>query len=514
MHFDEVTINRGYTAEYNTPDSGGWGTFRLAIVPNLVNEPVYLDLKTFDCDELPDPGNGLRRVSDCFIYDILREDQATKEPLILNRPFILSMKISEPSNYYRKRIYYWNAITEAWVPLPSSADYDNNYIRSFTHLPFSRVAVFEDSSTTPGYGVEGVASWYRDTRYPYGAASNDYPLGTRLRVRNVDNGKTVDVEITSTGPFFPFSYRRVLDLTLNAFSDIAESWKGVARVQTWPLDSSGSVLGAETYAPVKLHPPTQPDVIEPQPSAAAAIAINEHTEEILYSKNYDTVLPIASITKLMTAHVFFQTGTPFNTIVTYHAEDNAIGSKLYITPGERVTAEQLLYTMLTGSANNAANALVRSTGLSTEAFVARMNQQADAWGLTHTTFTDVSGLDPGNVSTVYDIARMAKYVMDDIRVLRGTTQPVYNFQKPDGGGHTIKTSAKGITNGILDGSLIITGTKTGYLDEAGYCFVMKARQDRDTLNHVITVILNAGTSDPNLRYRETNELMRYGLNKL
>ncbi|MBU0598095.1 serine hydrolase [Patescibacteria group bacterium] len=508
LHFTDEALRRGYTAEFEINPGQAWGNFRLAVVPDLVNEPVDLEIKKFNCLEIAVP-NDLNQVSDCYIYDILREDQANKEPLHLSRPLIISIKLNDIANYFSKKIYYWNKISSEWIALPSTVDYDNGYVRAITHLPFSRLTVLEDTAGMRSREVEGVASWYQDSRHTYAAASNDYPMGTKLKVTNIDNGQTVMVEVKSTGPFHPFSDRRVLDLTLPAFEAIQEKWKGVVRIQIRPPFGAGVILGIETT-----QPSVAPGIPEPSIQSHAVIAINEETEEIIFSKNYDTALPIASLTKLMTAAVFLDTNTPFDKVVTYQVGDNAVGSKLYVNPGETMTVKDLWYTMLVGSGNNAAKALARSTGLSNDEFVNRMNEKAEVWGLSNTKFYDVTGLDPRNVATVYEVALMSKKVLKDFRVLQGTTSPAYSFKTLEGKPHTIENSAKGVSRGIINSDWILTGMKTGYLDEAGYCFMLKARNNRDSLNHVITVILNAGTSDPNLRYRETNELINYAITKI
>ncbi|XOU94995.1 MAG: RlpA-like double-psi beta-barrel domain-containing protein [Candidatus Kerfeldbacteria bacterium] len=518
VRLDSNTIIKGYTINYNQTTHPEWGDLRVGVLPNLVNEEVTFEVKPFD-DNLPNPP-GTTRVSDYYIYDILRTDPSNSDPLILNKPFVLALKFDGIKNYYRKRIYYWNSISESWVALPSSADYDNQYVRAYTHLPFSRIAVFEDTADVNSYSLEGKASFLSWPSHRDGVASNDYPMGTKLRVRNVNNGKTVDVTVYSTGPFVDFSQRRIIDLSKTAFAQIEDTWKGLVRVQVWPIGDGIKVLGVETYsfdehddsthvAPV---PQVESGVPEPHPQSTAAIAIDEKTNKILYSKNYDTVLPIASLTKLMTASVFLDTGTSFDKVVTYLAEDDAVGSRLRINNGETLTVKDLFYTTLVGSANNAANALARSTGLSTEEFVQKMNDKAQAWGLTHTKFAGVSGLNTNNVSTVYEIALMAKYILNDFRMLQGTTTTVYSFRTINTDeAHTIKSSAKGVTNGTIDSSLFITGMKTGYLDEAGYCFMLKASRGSGEGN-VISVIL--GANDSNMRYNETNDLINYGLSNI
>lgn len=494
LNFTDEAIRSGYTAEFNVQEGAQWGDFRLAIMPDLVNERIDLEMKQFDGIGLPTP-EGMRLVSDYYIYDILREDQENKDPLELNKPFIVSLKF-DSDTYFRKKVFFWIKPLQQWREMPSSVDYENRYVRGYSHLPFSRIAVFEDPTE-----LEGRASWFRSSRVTYGAASNNYPMGTMLRVRNVDNNKTVDVEVMSTGPF---ADGRVVDLTLPAFQQIEERWKGLARVQVWPLEKEVQVLGIDT---IGVEPTLS--VSEPHPGSTAVIAINEQTEEIIYSKNYDTVLPIASITKLMTAAIFLDTNTPMDTVVMYEAGDNAVGSKLYVNPGETMTVKDVYYTMLVGSANNAANMLARSTGLTREEFIQRMNDKAAVWGLDHTHFVDVSGLDPQNVSTVYEVAKMAKRILSDFRVLQGTTTWAYSFTTINTGqSHTIKNTAK-----EFQGSeLYITGMKTGYLDEAGYCFIMKARSDQDSSDHIISVVLGAGSKTQ--RNSETNDLINYALTKL
>ncbi|MFA6098364.1 MAG: RlpA-like double-psi beta-barrel domain-containing protein [Patescibacteria group bacterium] len=239
LHFSDEAIQHGYTAEYNRADINSWGEFRLAIMPGLVNEPINLNLKEFDGSYLPTP-EGLKLVSEYYIYDILREDQANKAPLSLNKPLVMAIKFHS-DNYFRKKVYYWAKPLNKWVPLPSSADYVHGYVRAGSHLPFSPVAVFEDPSE-----LEGVASWYNSSKYAFGAATNNYAIGTKLRVRNVDNNKTVDVEVVSTGPF---GAGRVIDLTNRAFQQIEDKWRGLARVQVWPLEESVKVLGVDTSTP-------------------------------------------------------------------------------------------------------------------------------------------------------------------------------------------------------------------------------------------------------------------------
>lgn len=477
VRLNTEAVQRGYTVE------NADATIRLGIAPNLVSEPVTVVLKQFDGTDLPTPAN-LRLVSGYYIYDILRDNQQKANPLILTKPFVVAVRFDSP-NFFRKKIYYWANEQRGWVILPSTVDYAGHYVRAYTHLPFSRIAVFEDPSE-----LEGVASWFRSSKATYGAATNNYPIGSRLRVRNVDDNKTVDVEVISTGPF---GAGRVIDLTLPAFKMLEESWRGLVRVQVVPLNQDVKVLGVDVDKP----PPISVKVAAP-----AAIVINEKTGAVLYEKNSQAVRPLASLTKLMTAVVFLETNTPFDQVVTYQASDNAIGSTLQVKPGETLRAKDLYYSGLVGSANNAINALVRSTGLTRAEFVSRMNAKAASWGLSHTKFTDPTGLDPTNVTTAAEYARLAAMALRDFRILQGTTTPVYSFKTINTGQpHVIKNKNK-----MIGTSWYITGMKTGYLDEAGYCLVVKARENKASSPDVITVLLGNATDAG--RYVDTEKLLR------
>ncbi|MFA5052410.1 MAG: RlpA-like double-psi beta-barrel domain-containing protein, partial [Patescibacteria group bacterium] len=338
---------------------------------------------------------------------------------------------------------------------------------------------------------------YASTKYKYGAATNNYPMGTKLRVRNVDTNAVVDVEVVSTGPF---GEGRVIDLTKTAFQAIARTTAGLARVQVTPLSPDAKVLGVDTSAPPAPAKPKAPVI-----SSKAAIAVNVATGDVLYEKNSSQVLPVASLTKIVSAMVFLDTNTPWDTVVAYEAGDNAIGSKLYVSPGETMTVKDLYYAGLVGSANNAVNALARSTGLTRAEFVQRMNDKAAVLGLKDTHFTDPTGLDPTNVSSVADYAKIAVAALKDFRILQGTTMPVYSFTTINiGQAHTIKNQNK-----MIGSSWYITGMKTGYLDEALYCLMVKARASRESSPDVVTIVLGSATDSQ--RYAETNALIAYAL---
>lgn len=128
---------------------------------------------------------------------------------------------------YRVRVYYWRKAKKEWKALPTEMNRTSHTVSANVPFSSSIVAVFADE--TPSY--EGTVSWYRHKRYPYGSATNLYPTGTKLTVTNLENGKSVDVTVTST--WTNTDDRRVLDLVSTAFQKIANLRTGLitARIE-------------------------------------------------------------------------------------------------------------------------------------------------------------------------------------------------------------------------------------------------------------------------------------------
>lgn len=237
-------------------------------------------------------------------------------------------------------------------------------------------------------------------------------------------------------------------------------------------------------------------------TATAAIAIDNTTGAVLYEKNSQQVRSIASLTKLMTGQVLVSQGIDQNKIVSYKANYEKEGAKLYVDPGETMSMKDLLFSMTVGSANNAAYALVGESGYSIEKFAQLMNNQAKKIGLEHTYFVEPSGLNASNVSTAADYAKLMQHVLTTQQMLELTTTRNYNFStRNTGEEHHIATTNRLIRNGS---NLHITGSKTGFTYEAGYCLAMKAREGD---HEVITVVLGAPNSTA--QFGESERLMNW-----
>jgi D-alanyl-D-alanine carboxypeptidase len=236
--------------------------------------------------------------------------------------------------------------------------------------------------------------------------------------------------------------------------------------------------------------------------AASAIVIDEDTGKILFEKNANEQRSLASLTKMMTALIFLESETSMDNVIAYNSANDREGARLYVENGETMTVKDVFYTMLVGSANNCALTLADSTGLSREDFVNRMNQKAFDLDLTNTHFDDPSGLEVGNMTSASDYAKLMQVALDYSDILTASTSKNYSFYTINTNiFHDIKN-----TNMLLDWDLYITGGKTGYINEALYCLMIKAKEGD---HEVITVLLGNPSSYD--RFVETYSLTKWAL---
>ena len=205
--------------------------------------------------------------------------------------------------------------------------------------------------------------------------------------------------------------------------------------------------------------------------SSVALVTDQRTGEVLLSKNPDAVLPIASITKVMTSLVVLDAQLPLAEAVEISAEDidTEKGSRSRLRPGTRLTRAELLQLALMSSENRAAHALARHYPGGMPAFVAAMNAKARQLGMTASRFSDPTGLSDRNVSNAHDLARMLRAAYDYPLVRQFSTAPELTV---DAGYRMISFRN---TNRLIDHSSWSIGLqKTGYIAEAGRCLVMQA----------------------------------------
>jgi len=205
--------------------------------------------------------------------------------------------------------------------------------------------------------------------------------------------------------------------------------------------------------------------------SASALVLDQSTGQTLLEKQAGAVLPIASLTKLMTAMVLLDAHLDPRESLTITAEDKdeLRHSRSRLPVGTHLLREQALLLALLASENRAAHALGRTFPGGLPAFVQAMNAKAKALGLTGARFEDPTGLSSGNVATAWDLARImeAAYGYPEIRDF--TTRPETTLQS---GRRSIQFPN---TNALVRNPRWNIGlSKTGYIEEAGRCLVMQA----------------------------------------
>ncbi len=160
-------------------------------------------------------------------------DWQAQKPEIRAKALWFSVKY-DSADYFRKNIYYFDQGKNQWVGLPGIiSNYYNKIIATFP-LPYARIAILEDVDIM----TDGVASWYKYKGCDC-AASPDYPKGTKLKVTNTDNDKSVIVTINDWGPDRSVFPDRVIDLDAVAFKKIGSTRSGLIKVKVEPLDQVG-----------------------------------------------------------------------------------------------------------------------------------------------------------------------------------------------------------------------------------------------------------------------------------
>lgn len=210
---------------------------------------------------------------------------------------------------------------------------------------------------------------------------------------------------------------------------------------------------------------------DPPPVEARAVVVADgRTGDVLYERNSDRRMAMASITKLMTALVTLEHARPGDTVTIPPGGSSPGGSSIFLTPGERLSVHDLLAAALIQSANDAAYALARHVGDgSVKRFVRLMNEKAAELGLEDTHFARPDGLDaPGHYSTAEDLLRLGRIAMEEPLVRKLVRRKTYSIS----GGRTLES-----WNDLLWTYPGLYGVKTGHTDHARWSEVAAARRD-------------------------------------
>jgi serine-type D-Ala-D-Ala endopeptidase (penicillin-binding protein 7) len=205
--------------------------------------------------------------------------------------------------------------------------------------------------------------------------------------------------------------------------------------------------------------------------SSVALVMDQETNEVLLSKNPDAVLPIASITKLMTALVVAEARLPLDETLTISQEDvdTEKGSRSRLRVGTQLTREEMLHLALMASENRAAHALGRHYPGGMSSFVEAMNAKAALIGMTDTHYVEPTGLSSKNQSSAKDLATLVKAAHEHQIIRDLSTSPEYSVAVGKREMHFRTTNAL-----VRSPTWEIGLQKTGYIAEAGRCLVMQA----------------------------------------
>ncbi len=219
--------------------------------------------------------------------------------------------------------------------------------------------------------------------------------------------------------------------------------------------------------------------------SASVLVQDAESGEVVYMKNGDAIVPIASITKLMTAIVTLDRELDMDQRVVLSREDvdGLKGTRSRLKTGSSLTRDELLMLALMASENRAAAALGRTFPGGTAAFVVAMNQKASELGMTDSRFVDPTGLSAGNVSSARDLAKLVSAAHGYDRIREYSTRSHA----------TVTAMGRKVsfvnTNGLVRSRHWEIGlSKTGYISEAGRCLVMRVRMASKDL---IVVLLDS-----------------------
>ena len=216
--------------------------------------------------------------------------------------------------------------------------------------------------------------------------------------------------------------------------------------------------------------------------SSAALVLDETNSAVLYSRNADVAMPIASISKLVTALTVADAKQPMDEVIEITEDDRAIGKGAFsrLAVGTRLTRGDLFHLALMASENRAAHALARNYPGGMAAFMPAMNAKARELGMTSSHFIEPTGLSSENVASPEDLSKLVAAASKNATIREYSTDPGYDVRigRRMIGFHNTNSLVRNPTWDIVV-------QKTGYIEEAGRCLVMQAVIDGRTIDIVL-----------------------------
>src|SRR5215469_5784919 len=236
---------------------------------------------------------------------------------------------------------------------------------------------------------------------------------------------------------------------------------------------------------IHLRYSSRPSLNDPALRSSAALVLDLSNSAVLYSRHSDVALPIASITKLMTALVVMEAEQPLDEMLAVTEDDRSFGKGSFsrLTPGTELSRGDLMHLALMASENRAAHALGRSYPGGIAACVTAMNAKARELGMTSAHFVEPTGLSEENVASPEDLSKLVMAAAQVAEIREYSTDNDYQVRV---GRRTVRYRNTDSLVAKSDWNIVVQ--KTGYISEAGRCLVMQTVIEDRTL---VIVLLNS-----------------------
>ena len=247
------------------------------------------------------------------------------------------------------------------------------------------------------------------------------------------------------------------------------------------------------------------------PNSTSGILMEASTGKIIYEKDKDKEVSIASMTKMVAQIIILEEidkgNIKWSDKVTISENAASMGgSQIYLSPGEEITIDDLMKGISVASGNDATVAMAEVIAGSESKFVELMNKKVKSLGLKHTVFKNCTGLDEeGHYSTAYDQAVIARYLINNHPTILDYSSIYEDYLREDTENKFWLVNTNKLIR-FYDGA---DGLKTGHTDNAGYCLAATAKK-----NDLRLIAIVLGEKDSKVRNSETMNLLDYGFNTL
>ena len=246
---------------------------------------------------------------------------------------------------------------------------------------------------------------------------------------------------------------------------------------------------------------------ESELSAKSAVLIDGKTGRVLFGKNYNNKMAMASTTKIMTCIVALENASPDKVVEISKRAASMPKVHMNAVKGEKYKIGDLLYAMMLESYNDVAVAVAEGVAGSVEEFAKLMNKKAGEIGAVNTNFVTPNGLDAkGHFSTAYDMALIGAYAIKNQQFLKITNTKSYSFYDCSNKRRIVVNNKDAFLNMSSDA----IGIKTGFTGDAGYCFVGAIKSNNRV--YVSCVLASGWPPNKTYKWRDTTKLMDYGKN--